>query len=70
MGIPIGQNLAFGYDNWDQVIKEAWYDEVKDFSYGSGSTGGVTSHFVMVCRVTKLHSMEPLTQGLSRGGSI
>jgi len=48
MGIPIGQNLAFGYDNWEQAIKDAWYDEVKDFQYGRGSTGGVISHFVMM----------------------
>merc|ERR1712227_1065425 len=48
MGIQIGQNLAFGYDNWEQALKDGWYDEVKDFQYGRGSTGGMVSHFVMM----------------------
>jgi len=49
MGIMIGQNLAYGYDNWEQAIKGAWYDEIEDFEYGVGKVSGWTiGHFVMV----------------------
>jgi len=30
----LGQNLAAGYTTWDSAI-QGWYDEVKDFTYGS-----------------------------------
>ena len=47
-GIPIGQNLAWGYSNWDAAI-QGWFDEVKDFTFGVGSKNGKpVGHYTQV----------------------
>ena len=46
LGISVGQNLAWGYADWETSI-QGWYDEVKDFNYGR-SKSGVTGHFTAV----------------------
>ncbi|GAA5802091.1 hypothetical protein HPULCUR_007551 [Helicostylum pulchrum] len=43
-----GQNIAYGYPSMKSVI-DAWYNEVSDYNYNSGSSfGGVTGHFTQV----------------------
>ncbi|XP_058881926.1 cysteine-rich venom protein Cau1-like [Acipenser ruthenus] len=45
-----GENLymSSSADSWDMAV-QAWYDEVKDFKYGVGSTNGaVVGHYTQV----------------------
>lgn len=44
-----GENLYSSFQNtWSNAI-QSWYDEVKNFSYGVGSTnGGVVGHYTQV----------------------
>jgi len=44
----VGQNLAWGYLSWDEVI-DNWHNEVKDFAFGSGSINGKpVGHYTQV----------------------
>ena len=36
-GIPVGQNLAWGYSSWDEAI-QGWFNEVQYFRLGHGTT--------------------------------
>ncbi|PVD38925.1 hypothetical protein C0Q70_01550 [Pomacea canaliculata] len=46
-GVNIGQNGAFGQSTFANAVK-SWFDERKDFIYGTGSTGGVVGHYTQV----------------------
>ena len=47
-GIYTGQNLAWGYGTWDAAI-QGWFNEVKDFQFGTGSTNGkAVGHYTQV----------------------
>ncbi|KAG2427140.1 hypothetical protein HXX76_012650 [Chlamydomonas incerta] len=35
-GISSGENLAYGYNSWDEACK-AWYDEIVDYDYRTGT---------------------------------
>lgn len=45
----LGQNLAYGYQDWSATIG-AWYGEYRDFIYGSGgaSANAVVGHYTQV----------------------
>ena len=50
-----GQNLAWGYGNWETAIK-GWFDEVVDWQYQVGSINGnavghytQASHYYKAC---------------------
>ncbi|KAI8067108.1 CAP domain-containing protein [Gongronella butleri] len=46
-GGPYGENLAMGYGDWTSVVN-AWYDEVKDYSYSNPGFSMATGHFTQV----------------------
>nr|KAG5704927.1 hypothetical protein BaRGS_003910 [Batillaria attramentaria] len=46
-GIYVGQNGAFGYSTYAGAVM-GWYNEVNNFEYGTGSTGGVVGHYTQV----------------------
>nr|KAG5704926.1 hypothetical protein BaRGS_003909 [Batillaria attramentaria] len=46
-GIYVGQNGGFGYPTYAGAVM-GWYNEVNNFEYGTGSTGGVVGHYTEV----------------------
>jgi hypothetical protein len=44
----VGENLAWGYQRTAQSVVDAWYKEVKDYSYGSPGFRSSTGHFTQV----------------------
>ena len=47
-GMSVGQNMAWGYGSWDAAI-QAWFNEVKDFEFGTGSkNGNAVGHYTQV----------------------
>jgi len=56
LGITIGQNLAFNQKHdWAFTMRDQWHAEIKDFSYGYGSTGGVVTHFTAMVQEKTTH---------------
>ena len=47
-GIPIGQNLAWGNDTWDEAI-QGWFNEHVNFRYGLVTLSGKSvKHYTQV----------------------
>ncbi|KAK7506406.1 hypothetical protein BaRGS_00002518 [Batillaria attramentaria] len=46
-GIHVGQNAAFGYRSFTSAV-QAWFNEYKNFKYGTGSKGGVVGHYTQM----------------------
>lgn len=46
---PYGENIAMGYSDPTKAI-QAWYDEVKDYDYSTGTFSMSTGHFTQIGR--------------------